>query len=444
MTSEIEHLLDSLLTESRDLIDKTEYGGPLNELRTREYESFFNHLFSVVPESEGFTTLWFDDDTSANGAINRDAADIILHTDASANEHAQLETTERINYPPGTTGAAGWTFRPERLPTGEQDAWAGATDSNDGVGIGIKEFDSGEGTPDVTTAGVQPYVFYERTNQTRIRIPQEHWNIDTLDGSGGPANESGEDINDFLDGVICRIDPQLYYGHGKYTIQLLSKKGSNPVELSGARGMLLLDEADVDLIAAHNFVVTQEAMVDQPNVPITGRVETNSTGTQAMDVHWTAVHYERARSIANMRINGERRSGVDVDTAWEPLITWRKRSGWEQVNSRPVAVVVASDTDLTLDLQLGADLNANASFGLPTHTTSSEAALEFDISATGFDSTGERRWIGQVTGGQGSRQAAGAAALEFNLPANRNATLAAIADADNADVDAVAVVGSEF
>lgn len=432
-----------ILNRLESLLDKDEYGGPLHEVRTREFESFFNHLFSVVPESEGFTDLWFDEDTSTNAAINRDAADVILHCDASENEHAQLETTERINYPPGTAGAGGWTFRPEQLPTGEQNAWSGVTDGNDGVGIGIKDFSSGEGKPTVTSAGVQPYIFYERTNQTRILIPQEHWNKDTMDGSGDENNPSGEDINDLLDGAICRIDPQLYYGHGVYTVQLLSKRGSNGVELDGAGGVLLLEDADVDLVKAHNIVVKGEAMVDQPNVPVTARAETNGTGSQPIDIHWTAVHYERARSIANNRLNGVRRSGITVGTAWEPLISWQKRSGWEQVNSRPVGVVVASDTDLELDLQLGVGLN-NASFGLPPHTTSSETALEFDTSADGFSSTGERRWVDQVVGGQGNKESQAQAALEFNLPANRILTLAAKADSSGATVSAVALTGSEF
>lgn len=433
--ADLVHAIESILNRETN---------PLQEITVAEQKPFFNHLFSALPTSEGVTTLWFDRDTSDNGSIDRDGADAVLHCDAAANEHAELETTERLNYVPGTSGVVGWTMMPERLPVGDQDQWIGATDQTDGIGVGVRNFDVGEGTPTVTSSGVQPYIFYEKTGQSRIRIPQEHWNRDTLDGSGGDGNPSGEDINDFLDGAIVRIDPQLYYGHGIYTIKILSKRGTNEFDLGGG-GVLYLDDASVDLIAAHDIVVKEHAMLDQPNVPITARAETNATGTQAVDLHWTAAHYERARSESEIRLNGETRRGVDVDTAWEPVISWRKRSGWEQVNSRPIAVIVASDTDLVLELELGTDLNG-ASFGIPTHTSSSEAALEFDISATGFASggIGERRWLSQVTGGQGSSRRQAGGTLNFNLPANRNLTLAAKADAANAEVDAVALTGSEF
>jgi hypothetical protein len=432
-----------ILNELQNIIGDEDYGGPLNQVRTARFSPYINHMFAAVPESEGITTLRFDPDTSSNGAINRDGADAVLHCDASQNEHAQLETTEHINYAPGTIGAAGWTFEPQSLPSGEQDLWIGATNKNDGVGIGLKEFSSGDGTPEVSGGGVQPYVFFEKGGNDRIRIPQEHWNQDTLDGSNDDNNPSGKDINDWLDGAIIRIDPQLFYGHGVYKLQAVVKEGHNTVSLDGG-GELLLEDAGVEKVNFHNIVVSKGVMLDQPNVPIMARCETNGTA-QAIDQHWTSVHYERASDEAETRLNGETRTGQDVDTAWEPLISWRKRSGWDNVNSRPITVVVSSDTNLELDIQLGATLNG-ASFGLATHTTSSETALEFDTSATGFSSTGERRWVGQATGGTGNQ--AGAAAttqtLTFNLPGERNVTLAAKAASDNAVVNSAAITGSEF
>ncbi|MFB6201083.1 MAG: hypothetical protein ABEI98_03640 [Halorhabdus sp.] len=438
----VESGVDETKAAVNEQLTAAEFGSPLNSVQTNQDVSFFNHMFASVPADELFSSLWFDEDTSANGEIQRSGSEAVLHVDAAANDHAQLETTERTNYAPGDKAVAGWAVHTEREPVGEQDLWAGATDGDDGAGIGIREFNADEGTPTVSSAGVQPYAFFEAGGNNRVRVPQEHWNQDTLDGSGDDNNPSGRSINNWLDGAIVRIDPQLYYGHGEYTIAVLTKGGSNGTDIGGGR-TLLLDGADTQLVDAHTFVVTGESMTDQPNVPVRLRAETNGTGSQALDWHWNAVHYSRSSREADVRLNGERRAGTDVDTSWEPLISWQKRTGWEQVNTRAILILVASDTDLALDLQLDTSLNG-ASFSTPTHTTSSEAAIEFDTSATGFSSTGERRWIGQITGGQGSNKESGAGSLGFNLPTGRILTLAAKADASNATVDATVVTGSEF
>lgn len=393
------------------------------ELKVRNFTTFFNHFFAEIPEGEGLSGLRFAT-TTTDGSVDRDGQDAQVSTNAVAQADALLETRERANYAPGAQSIAGIAVElPNGLPTGAQDVHFGMTNDTNGYGAGIKDFGIGEGTPGATSPGVQPYVFIDVAG-TRTRVPQEHWNLDTLDGSNDANNPSGAALNNFETGNIIRLD-HLYYGKGELDVDI-GVYQSNRVEFH----------------SAHAFTPDDQAMIEQPNVPMHAHVENNATA-QTLDLNVRAVHYERLTGEADFRVNGETRRGQDVDSSWEPLISWQKRDNWEQVNVRPVAVTIASDTDLALDIQLDPSLNG-ASFGSPTHTSSSEHAVDVDTSATGFSSTGERRWIGQVSGGQGSRTGTGSGDLEFNLPADQIATLAAKADADNATVDAVVLWGSEF
>lgn len=397
-----------------------------DELITKEFKPFLNHFFAAVPEDEGITSLRFNTTTTANASVTRDGPDAQVHVDAATQEEASIETSEKANYAPGSAALAGLAVGlPNGLPTGEQDAHFGITNCTNGYGAGIKDFNAGEGTPGASEPGVQPYVFLDIAD-TRTRVPQEHWNIDTLDGGNSEANPSGGNLNDFLDGAIVRL-PHLWYGRG----ELLAVFG-------------VFNQGRFELHPAHAFIPPTDGMPEQPNVPLKVHVLSNETAA-ALDVNVRAVHYDRLTDEADFRDNGETRRGQTVSTSWEPLLSWRKRDGWAQVNTRPVAVAIASNQDMSLDLQLGTELNG-ASFSTPTHTSGSETAVEVDIDATGFSSTGERRWIGQVTGGQGSQRGISFATLDFNLPQDEIVSLAGKVDAGltDAEVDSAVLWGSEF
>lgn len=343
--------------------------------------------------------------------VSTDFADQFID-DSNNNDNHYAVPNQRTNYAPGTSAIAGLGVQlPSGTPSGEQEAWFGMTNSTDGYGIGIDS--------------TGPFAFID-IGGTRTKVAQSDWNQDTLDGSGVASNPSGLSLNNFETGNVVLFD-HLWDGHGEIAVEVT---------------VVDTDTHQVELIKVHTFTEENDGMFEQPNVPIKARVENNGTA-EALDLDVRTMHSERLGGEPDIRLNGVRRVGQDVDTSWEPLISWQGRTGWEHINVQPINILIASDTDLEVEVQLDVGLNG-ASFSTAPHTSDDETAVEYDTSATGFSSTGERRFVGQVVAAQGNQLGEASAALKFNLPSTQTASLAAKADAANAIVDSVVTTGANF
>jgi len=217
--------------------------------------------------------------------------------------------------------------------------------------------------------------------------------------------------------------PHLYYGGGQIPCRGLFHEGT-----------------DAELRTMHTFTPANTPdrwdvgpPFDQPNLAI--QFETSGLAGGALRAN--AAHYEFGESETETRINGEHITGKSVDTSgWTPLISWRKRSGWEMVNVKPLKVGLSAESaDVKLELQLDPVLGS-PTWLLPTHSSSSETAVEVDTSGS-LDSNGERRWPGYVTAGQLNEGSIIQNDVDFNLPTGQAVSLAAQGVGGTASVSGV-------
>jgi hypothetical protein len=300
-------------------------------------------------------------------------------------------SNQRGNYPPGTESIAGWAWRVTGTPTAG-DGRAGYYTADNGFGVGEDTTDS--------------FIFL-RKGGTEETVYRSDWNGDYNPDSRAWVNDQP---------VIVRV-PHLFYGGGSIRVR-----------------SLIHDNNATRVRTLHTFTPDNTPAgwadgppFDQPNLPI--RFESNSLSGGA--VRANAAHYERGESGAETRINGEHIETVDVTTSdWTPLISWRKRTGWESVNVRPLNVAVeAAGNDVELELQLNPVLDGNESFGLPVHTSSDETSVEVATNngnTYSITTDGERRWLSFAIAGQGNQSGeATASKLDFSLPNDQIVTLAA-------------------
>lgn len=116
------------------------------------------------------------------------------------------------------------------------------------------------------------------------------------------------------------------------------------------------------------------------------------------------------------------------------------------VNVKPFGInAAAASEDVKLELQLDPTLTAS-NWQLPTHTSSSETAVEVSLPAdTTIGTDGERRWVSATTAGQGNT--AGSIRrgdLTFNLPSAQPIVLAAQATSGTATAEVGSVSWEEY
>lgn len=353
----------------------------VDQVRVEDHVSFFDHTFARPNAPD--TKNW--DFTASE--VTKDNSEVKLASTAV------LQTNQRGNYPPGTEANPGLAFRVDGVPTAGS-AYCGYFNPDDGFGAGEDTKDS--------------FVFI-RKGGTDYKVYREDWN--------GFVPNNRVWVNDSP--VITRL-PHLFYGGGGIRIRAIFHVGGQSY-----------------LRTLHRFTPDNlpdswgdGPPFDQPNLPV--RFEANSLTGGA--VRANAAHYEFGEQDAENRINGEHFGPISVpDTEWVPLISWRKRSGWEMVNISPHKLTPAASTnDIRLELQLGSTLSS-PTWDLPTHTSPSETAVEVAIGGS-LTSHGERRWPGFAAAGQGNNSStAGTDDLDFNLPGTQVATLAAKAVGGSAE-----------
>lgn len=212
-------------------------------------------------------------------------------------------------------------------------------------------------------------------------VHQNYWNIDKLDGTGG----SGA-VLDVAKGYVYQI-PFVYYGFGDIIFQIM-------IETQGQKY----------IVPVHRMSREGDISIIEPNLPLSVEVygdgqELNAYvgGRQiSSSLEDTAV----SRSVSARRLNRA------VGTDFRPLISFRHKTGFESIYLTLVSVDVLTDSDVIVELQRNATLDANASFTYQGNFVESERATEWDVSAGDTFTSGETLWEGLLAGGAGNQSAA--------------------------------------
>lgn len=350
------------------------------ELVTRELQIIWEHTIAKVPPSEGITDKFFD----YSAGVTRDGPSVVV------GEGEYIQTKEVGDYGGGQPVLAGSTFEINQQPTGDQDAWTAYSDQVDGIGLGTRDFEQGEGTPGATEAGPQPYVFFERFGNSRVIVPQEHWNINTLIGTDA---DEGPDL-DLTDGVTVRM-PHACYFHSKAAIELGVK----------------LDNGGFALVPVHEFNYQGGPMWSHSDLPVQTRV--SGTEGNGFTAKLTTVHYEGETGRSVKRVTGEtwtpqKDGGNTLSTGaypdWTYVMGFQKRSGWEKVDITPLQLTINATADLEAQITVGGTFSGQDFTTYPEYIPDSERAVDYDLNRpnagteTTISDVGQREWIDFIPG----------------------------------------------
>lgn len=284
--------------------------------------------------------------TVANtGAASTSGGEHNLSTGATTASTVQIQTTERGRYYPGTSAQVGIGIRAPGDYLGTAYAEWGYYDANNGFGFGVD------------AAGT--YLFYLRAT-VKTKLYQAEWGVDTMDGFG----PSEIDLS-LANGNVFQINYSWYgYGQIEWFIVALDETGQQIPTL------------------IHRYRPTDSNSIQNPNLPITVDVSNGDTTTD-YDVYVGGRQYSiYGRYVPSLRRTHERRLlEAGVTTTFEPLITFRRKAGFEGYPVKFHEVNLISDGALVWEMRISGALTG-ASFGTPTNVSATETCLEADIAAT--------------------------------------------------------------
>ena len=355
-----------------------------------------------------------DTQTVANsGAIANSNGEHNLSTGVTTASTAQLTSVARGRYYPGTSALAGIGVRAPGSYTGTAYAEWGYFDANDGFGWGV----------DATGT----YLFYTRGG-AQTKVYSGSWSIDVMDGTG----PSGQTLT-LSDGNIFQISFSWYgYGQIEWYVVLTDATGKQVPCL------------------VHRYAPTGTNSVQNPNLPINAYVDNGNTTTD-YDLYVGGRQFSiKGRYIPAVRRTHERRlQRASVGTTFVPLITFRRKSGFEGFPVRFHQADLISNQDLVWEVRVNGSLTG-ASFGTPTNVSATETSLESDIAATAITG-GELVEAGLLTtgggGGGGPGGARGGFSLDtfvIDLPNTDEITLCVRTVTGTATVDAVMGMEEEW
>lgn len=336
-------------------------------------------------------TVLRDTATEVNtGTVTNTGGEFVVATGTTTASTAELQTVERGRYYPGTAAQAGLGVRLPDTFTGTANAEWGYFGDTDGFGFGV------DSTND--------YVFYTRAS-TKVKVYQDAWNVDVMDGTG----ISGA-VLDQTDGNIYQITFS-WYGYGVIEWYVVMDA------VNGTQVPILV----------HRYRPTTINSIQNPNQPITVKVDNGDTTTDYTVYVGGRQFSIYGRYIPSLRRTQETRvAQSSVGTTFVPLITFRRKTGF---NSFPVKfheVNLITDGSLVWEIRIGGSLTG-ASFGAVTNVPTTETALEVDIAATAITG-GQKIESGlAATSGSGKKESGGFANDSFSIeiPTTEEVTLCA-------------------
>jgi hypothetical protein len=363
----------------------------LGALRTTELRSQFNHI-TIQPEWPD-TLRW---ETTLNGGSvgNREISA------TGSGQNPRTRTRDRANYAPGSPSVFGMGGRVIDEPTGDQVIeWGGAEQSGATDGVGFGKDSTG------------PYV-WAIDGGTKKKIYQ------TDEGNGGWNGNSVRGFEGFSKPRIMWVDHLWYRG--------------------GPVAWRVLDYYDTpDDLTLKTIHVENPPVFDNPNQPMFVEVD-SGTDSSNCSFELDAVHYLKSEEEQESRPNGQEFKQVTVGTTgWTHLASFRKKTGWEPVETDPARVSAVVETNPVIVQVTTNPTLSSTSYSEPPNTPSSETAVEATTAGT-IDDVGDRREVFPFASGEKNASAVGTdEEVEFRVPENQPVTLSAQAIGGEATVSGV-------
>lgn len=276
-----------------------------------------------------------------------------------------LETIDSMQYTPGYIAEVGISLQIPVAPTGNQEVRWGYFDSSDGVYFG---WDS-EG------------IFIERLrNGTREgKTYEEEW-------SSGATVDVAQELQN---GTIALIELALYnYGNIGFDIY-----NQNP------------DTNALQANKVHNEDVEGSTTLSSQDNPI--RVEVSNPDTTDFDVFVADRQATvRGQFTPNRRIKGERRTSVSLSgTTFVPILSFRRKDGFETINTELFDLATKPDSDIYLQVREDAGSTTDADYATPTDVSASETGVEVDTTPSASIGDGYFVYQTQLDGGKKNEEA---------------------------------------
>lgn len=327
--------------------------------------------------------------TTTSGSVTHTGDEYQLSTNAVSSASVILDSAQLGATISGVTYEIGISVRMSDTPSGEQQARWGYFDGDNGAYFGQD------------SSGV--FIAILR-NGTETKIYQTSWNLNCCNDVGF--------ILDLTKGNIFQI--------------LFFTKGYSVIEFR----IINIDQSNTHSVTTvHRYKQDGQTFLIDPNQPIRAQVLNGNTAT-ALNL-FVADRYIASYGlfIINKRITSERRLQQTVDQTLRPTISFRKKSTFpgsrnNSVNIKADTFDIISETlneNLLWELYLGATLGPDTqTFSTPTNTSSSETALESNITATTI--SGGTLLAAGLIAGDGQRYTI--SLNPFTLPVETTLTLA--------------------
>lgn len=350
-------------------------------------------------------------DTTAvvNGTVTNTNGEFVLSSSTTTASTAQLKTVEHGRYYPGTASQMGVGIRCPDTYTGTASAEWGYFGATDGFGFG--------------TDATGNYIFYTRAS-SQTKVYQSSWNTDVMDGTG----ISGVNL-DITEGNIFQITFS-WYGYGVIEWYVVTDG------VNGRQAPVLV----------HRYRPTAENSIQNPNQPITVKVDNGNTTTDFIVYVGGRQYSVYGRYIPSFRRTHENQIALaSVGTTFVPLITFKRKTGFDGFPVKFHQISLISTSDLIWEVRVSGSLTG-ASFGAVTNIPATETALEVDIAATGITG-GQKIESGLVsTSGAGGTSTGGASNSSYSIeiPGTENVTLCARTLTGTATVTAIMGMEEEW
>ena len=278
-----------------------------------------------------------------------------------------IETVDDLQYIPGYIAEIGIALQIPEAPTGDQEVRWGYFDESDGAYFG---WDS---------TGV--FVETLRNGTRQGKVYQDGWN-------NGAELDPTEPLQN---GTITRLILALY-NYGSLGFELYDRDD----ETQALNSNIL-----------HNEKLEGETTLSSQDNPI--RVEVANPDATDFDVFVADRQATvRGQFTPNRRIKGERRTDVELSgTTWVPILSFRRKDGFETINTDLFDVSVKPDEDIFIQVREDAGSTTDADYATPQNVNASETAVVVDTSPTAEIGDGYYAFQTQFDGGQNNRSVLG-------------------------------------
>lgn len=287
--------------------------------------------------------------TANNASVTKVGSEYRLRATTDANSKAILESRTRGNYISGNEAEVGLGIRVPEQPTGDAVIKWGYFDDVSGSITGVYvRYDVNGLAFVVENEGT---ILYESF--------QKEWNTyNFYDASDGNLLDPSE-------GLVYQIR-FVYYGYGAITLEIGDRKTNDrynviPVDLTKISG---------------------QTSISEPNLPLTVLIDSGTTGVQ-LDAFVGGRQFSTfGKEKPLSRFVGDYRLELaNVNTTFLPLVSFRERSGYENILVQLNRLTIFSSADLIYQIRVNGTLTG-ASFGNPDNFGTNEVATEWDTSAT--------------------------------------------------------------